>query len=81
VGRDACGEYDPLSRAQWLYGAADTIKKCKEIEAVVSSHTVAEFNDQRLTFRVDAAATSLAPTERSVPARTSTRAHRVAAPS
>ncbi len=60
VGREACGEHDKMSRAGWLSDAADTITSWTEIEAVVYSNTRAEYNGQELTFRVDAAATSLA---------------------
>jgi hypothetical protein len=60
VGREACGEHVKLSRGAWLSDAADTITSWTEIEAVVYSNTRAEYNGQELTFRVDAAATSLA---------------------
>ena len=60
VGREACGEHDRLSRAAWLSETAHTITSWTEIEAVAYSNTRAEYNGQELTFRVDAAATSLA---------------------
>jgi hypothetical protein len=59
VGQEACGDHNKLSRSQWLYDAAETIRGWPEIEAVVYSNTKAVYNGQKLTFRVETSAQSL----------------------